>query len=835
MTILFIIESAGKLKKISSILGKGYIIKASMGHIRDVPVGLDSIDFDNNFKPTYVITNPKSVKNLKSAMKGIEMVYIATDDDLEGYAIAQGLIEILKPKAYKRVLFNAITKKAIMDGIKNAGPNDQNMVNAQKARRILDMIVGCTLSPLLQRKIGAPSAGRVQSPALELIVEREKEIINFLEKNKDSTFFKVSGTFSGLKSTLWQSSDKNPWKLDAAYKGSSAQVPLSDGSKPNGEIIAFMKKCLKSNFTIHDITSKNTTRSPAPPFETATLQQEAHRKFGMKVDVTMKIAQKLYEGGYITYMRTDSVTISDEGHAAIKDVILQEYGKEYYQKNIYKNKSDSTQGAHECIRPTHPELLTVEEEVDDPQQIKLYKLIWQRTIASQMKPAKIKVETIQIDIGKYLEEKLTPYYYFQSQVEEVEFPGFMKVYVESKDDAEEEDPTAKAKQLALFKKLKLKTGNTVIMEEVKAKQEYLRPQPRYTEASLVKKLKSLGIGRPGTYVATIKRIQDRKYVEVGDSPGIKKEIKTYTIKSSKGKPIMEVKEDDSTILIGKESKKLMPTKMGITVCDYLLENFPELMDYKFTANLEAEMDSIAKGEKIWHKVVKKFYDKFNPIVINLSKIGGTISKLNEKSIGQDSDGNEIFVTKTKHGPVVIKKIGEKRIYASIEKPLTLEKIKLKDALKLLVEREAQLEYPKVLGKYQKKDVELYKGKFGFYVKFDGENYSLNPDIKKDISLEEAIKEISEKKSNRLAEFEIVENKKKIKAIVLNGKFGPYVTVLRGKKRSNYPLAKNVDPKKLTSDQVASIISQKRTYGGSKTGKKTPSTKKKPAPKKASSK
>ena len=544
----------------------------------------------------------------------------------------------------------------------------------------------------------------------------------------------------------------------------------------------------------------------------------------MSVDITMKIAQKLYEGGYITYMRTDSVTISDEGHAAIKDVILQEYGKEYYQKNIYKNK-DNSQCGHECIRPTHPDLLTLDEEVDDPSQIKLYKLIWQRTIASQMKQAKIKVNTIQIDISKYLDEKLTPYYYFQSQVEKVEFSGFMRVYVESRDDVEEEDPVAGANQLAIFCKLKLKTNSIVTMEEINAKQEYLRPVARYNEASLVKKLKGLGIGRPSTYVKTIKRIQEHEYVVVGDSPGIKKEIKTFSIKSSNGKPIMEIFEDDSSILVGKEAKKLMPTKMGTIVCDYLLENFPELMDYEFTANLEAELDSIARGEKIWHKVVKKFYDKFNPIVINLSKLGGTLATINQKSIGHDPEGNEIFVTKTKRGPCVIKKIGDKTIYADIERPLTLEKIKLNDALKLLAEREKQLEYPKILGKYLKKDVQLCKGKLNFYLKYNGENCSIDPNIKKDISLEEAIKVICEKKSKRLAEFDLVENKKKIKAIVLNGKSNPYVSVMRGGKRTNYPLAKNTDVSKLTSNDILSIISKKQTYSGSKTGKKAPSTKK----------
>lgn len=819
MSILILLESPGKISKISSILGKKYVVKASMGHFRDLDPKKMSIDFDNDFEPVYIITKPDVVKNLKSAMKNIDLVYLAADEDREGEAIAQSLYDVLKPSNYKRLRFNAITKDAIMSAIKNAGDIDKNLVDAQKARRVLDRLFGYLISPILQRQIGGKlSAGRVQSVTVRIIIDKENEIKNFINKNADSSYFKVSGTFNGAKATLYESNDKKPFDLETAYKGKTAQIALTNSENPNSKVINFMKRCLKSQFVIHSVEDKMTTRSPAPPFTTSTLQQEANRKFGMSIDSTMKTAQKLYEGGYITYMRTDSVEISAEGHRDIKKIITDQYGADFYQKNLYKNKAANSQEAHEAIRPTHPELLTLEGEIDDAYQIKLYKLIWQRTIASQMKPAKIKVTTIQISISKYVEDKLNPFYYFQSQIETVVFPGFMKVYVESIDDPDTDNSITKN-----FTGKIPTVGSKVTMEEIIAKQEYMRPPPRYSEASLVKKLEELGIGRPSTYVNTIKTIINREYVKITDVPGIKKDITIYSIKSENKKHIMEVYEDTDTILLGKENKKIVPTNLGITVNDFLMKYFPEFLDYKFTANMETDLDYVSTGTKNWVDIVQDFYDKLKPIVDELSKQKG-LSQSSERLLGEDNDGNEITATKTKFGPVVRKKIGDKYVYAKIKDPLTLDTIKLSDAIKLL-------EYPKNLGQYKGFDVLLQKGDYGFYLSYNKENYSIGEiDDPEDINLDTATKMIEAKKANNIAEFNITENGKKIKAIVLNGKYGYYVQVTRNRIKKNYPIPKDLDPNNLTEQQILSIISVKKTYkksapkGGSKTIRKPSQTK-----------
>lgn len=480
--ILVILESPGKVAKVASFLGSGYVVKASMGHIRDLDPKKMSIDFDNHFEPQYVITKPDVVKNLKAAAKGVDMVYLATDDDNEGAQIAKSLLEVLKPAHYKRLLFNSISKEAILGSIKTATDLDENKVNAQKARRVIDRIFGYFISPLISKKIGGSlSAGRVQSPVVRLIVEKENDIKQFLKSNQDSTYFKVTGYFEKLKATLYESLDDEPWLATDALKGKIAHIPLIDGPEPKAKVITFLKRCLKSQFVVHSVTERTATRSPAPPFTTSTLQQEANRKFGMSVDTTMRVAQKLYEGGYITYMRTDSVQLSKESHKEIKEVIVEDFGEEYYQYKQYQTKSESAQEAHEAIRPVHPEVHHLDGEVDDEFQKKLYKLIWQRTIASQMKPAKINVTTIQITISKFVKEEIEPFYYFVSQIERVVFAGFMKVYVESVDD-EEENGTVKNYTGKLPKE-----GDIVKMDNIIAKQEFLKPPSRYSEASLVKK------------------------------------------------------------------------------------------------------------------------------------------------------------------------------------------------------------------------------------------------------------------------------------------------------------------------------------------------------------
>jgi len=530
-----------------------------------------------------------------------------------------------------------------------------------------------------------------------------------------------------------------------------------------------LTKCLNSTFVVHSISDKVATRSPAPPFETSTLQQEAHRKFGMTVNQTMKAAQKLYEGGYITYMRTDSVEISAEGHKQIKEVIIKEYGPEFYQKNTYPNKSANAQEAHEAIRPVHPDLLSVDGKVTDTHQIKLYKLIWQRTIASQMKPAKINVTTIQIDISQYLEEKLDPFYYFQSQIEKVIFPGFMIVYTESVDDPETDSETTQN-----FKGILPKEGNKLIMEEIVAKQEFLKPPPRFTEASLVKKLKEQGIGRPSTYVATIQKIKERKYIEVGNVPGIKKDIMTFNIKSNNGKPIKKINEKKGTTMIGKENNKIMPTTLGMAVNDFLVKNFAELMEYEFTQKMEENLDAVSNGQKVWHHVVKKFYDKLKPIVSELTvtsiQSGGIIRNNTDRLLGTDDDGHQYYAVKTKYGPAIKKIDGDKNTYASITPPQTFEDINLKDAIKL----------------------------------------------------------IEAKQSKQLAEYTVTKNGKQVKILILDGPYGPYAQTKMRNKNVNFPIPKNFDPKKLTDEQLLEILAQKKKSVTKTTKKTIKKSTKKPA-------
>ena len=834
MTILFIVESPGKIKKISQILGKNYIVKASVGHIRDLDPNKMSIDIDNYFEPIYIIMKHDVVKNLKNAMKNVDMVYLAADSDREGEQIAQSLYDVLKPKKYKRLRFNAITKTAITDAIKNADKIDKNLVDAQKARRVLDRLYGYLISPILQKQLGGKlSAGRVQSVAAKIVIDKENEIENFIDKNSDSSFFKVNGLFSGIKATLYESSNKKSYLLEKPFKGKIAQLSIVDENEdePNLNVIIFMKKCLKSEFMIHAVFDKIANKSPTPPFTTSTLQQEANRKFGMSVDLTMKIAQKLYEEGYITYMRTDSVEISQDGHKEIKKVIEKEYGEEYYQKNVYKNKSVSAQMAHEAIRPTHPDILSLEKELDDKYQIKLYKLIWQRTIASQMKPAKINITTIQISISKFIKEKIEPFYYFQGQIEKIIFPGFMLVYMESIDDPEDNSMIMTLPKWTNFKGKIPSIGTKLFMEEIIAKQEYMKPPPRYSEASLVKKLEELGIGRPSTFVNTIKTIIMREYIKIDDVPGIKKEITVYTIKSNKSnksknkKSLMTIFEDKNTILLGKETKKIIPTNLGITVNNFLVENFTEMMDYKFTAKIEEELDAISNGSKVWQNVIKKFYAKLYPNVEKLSVNKG-IFKSPERLIGIDNDGVEIYAINTKYGPKIKKMIGNKTIYGDIDKPLTIDTIKIKDAIKIF-------KYPELLGKYKTNEVFLKKGKFGMFISCGNDNYSIGKELPNDFNIKKAIEIIEKNNAKKIAEFNITNNKKKIRAIVLNGKYGPYVQVIEKNKKKNYPVPRNMNPKNITEKNIISIMSKKisnqknnkKKYSGSKNNKNNKNTKK----------
>lgn len=790
--ILVIVESPGKITKISKILGSKYIVKACMGIFRDLDPKKMSIDFDNNFEPEYIITKPDVVRNLKSISKNVSEILLATDNDIEGHGMAQALLDVLKPKKYSRVLFNEISKKAVLAGIKNGTDIDQNQVSAQKTRRVFDRLFGYMLSPIVTKQTGGKSAGRVQSAAVRIIIDKENEIINFMENNSDLSSFRISGKISGLKVGLY-SLTENP-NSESPHKGKLTSIKLSVGSNPNKLATDFLRLCLKSKFIVHAVFDKPATRSPPAPFTTSTLQQEANRKHGMSIDVTMKVAQKLYEGGYITYMRTDSVEISEDGHKEIQKVIEKEFGTNYYKKNTFRNKNKSAQLAHECIRPVHPELLDLESETHgvDDSQIKLYKLIWQRTIASQMQPAQLNITTIQINISKY--NTLSPFYYFQSQIEKVVFLGFMKVYTESVDDEVETDT------MANFKGTIPKVGSVLIMESIIAKQEYMRPPIRFTQASLVKKLEELGIGRPATYVNSIKTILDRGYVETGNVPGIKKDITILQIKSKDNKHVMEIDESQTEILLGKEMKKILPTELGKLVTTYLLQNFSMLLDYKFTAKMEADMDEVANGNKVWQKVVKKFYDKLNPLVEQF-KSEPNLRSSSAKVLGLDSDNNEIATVITKNGPAIVRTIGKKAYYANIPKGIKIDDIDLGTAISLLNDA------VRVLGTYENADVTIRKSKAGtHYISYGAKKYCpIPPDTDiNSIKLKSAIKLIKISESNVIAEFNI----KGSVATVLKGKgtYPPYIQVVKGKTKKFYSIPKSIDSADLTEKKVLEIIS-----------------------------
>lgn len=831
--ILFVVESPGKLSKIRGFLGSNYIVEACKGIFRDLdPEPKDdkySIDIENGFEPKYIITKADVVRNLKAQMAKASELYLATDNDSEGHGMAQALVDVLRPKKYKRILFNEISKKAILDGIKNAQSNvDENKVSSQKTRRIIDRLYGYGVSEIVRKKTGGKSAGRTQSTAERFICDKEAEIVSFMEKNADSSCFKVTGKIGDLKCNLYAiDSECNTMEkvIQSEYKGKTATIRLGT-TEPSKYVSVFLKNCLKSTFKIHSVSKKEATRSPSPPFITSSLQQEAYRKHGLAVDNTMRIAQQLYEAGYITYMRTDSVAISEEGHAGLKSVIEEQYGKKAYKRTDYKTKNTSAQLAHECVRPVHPEVINLENDPTNPdvsQNVfcqKLYKLIWNRTIASQMQPAKVDVTTIQIDISKYFDdpEKEKNYYYFQSVMEKVTYKGFMEVYVESADDEEEGEG----------KEQKSKTdrpvpavGSVQPMQEITAKQDFARPPVRYTQASLIKKLEESKIGRPSTTANTIKTIIDRKYAEIKDVPGVKKQIVTYSIKSKNGKHIMSIDEKQSEILIGNEKKKLVPTGLGKTVTEYLVKNFTEFVDYGFTAKMEADMDDVAEGKKKWRKVVSKFYDKMTELIDQVGDDGQSIYASSARELGLDPDGNMVVALRTKEGTAVSRTIGKDRQYANIPEE-KLDTIKLKEALVLLNNAARNL------GAYEGFNVYVKKSQKGAYYLSYGRKQYCPIDDNVDhtaLKLKHAIKLITsfQKKSteNLIKEFTIKEGKISYTARILKGKgtYPPYIQADKNGKREFVSL-QGIDPLILSEKDVLGLIKNHRSKYKKGSGSKT---------------
>ncbi len=755
---LVIVESPAKAKTIEKFLGKDYKVMSSYGHIRDLKKKNFSIDIEGGFAPVYEIPDDKKqlVAELRKAASQAEIVWLASDEDREGEAIAWHLFEVLglDPARTRRIVFHEITKTAILDAIEHPRDIDINLVDAQQARRVLDRIVGFELSPVLWKKIKPSlSAGRVQSVAVRLIVERENEIKRFVSE----PYFRVNADFRADDGT-------------ALAAELSRRLPDADAAR------AFLEDCRDARYTVTDIQVRPVKRSPAPPFTTSTLQQEASRKLGFTVSQTMMVAQKLYEAGHITYMRTDSTNLSSLAIGTISEEITRGIGPEYLKVRHYHTKTKGAQEAHEAIRPTYISEHTID---GTSQEKRLYGLIWKRTIASQMADAEIERTTVEITPSTRSE-------HFTATGEVIKFDGFLRVYIEGRDDADSDDASATLPPIS--------KGRVLEAASVTATERFTQQPPRYTEASLVKKMEELGIGRPSTYAPTISTIQQREYVEKGDNAGEERTIHAFTLAEG------NITSATRTETAGADKGKLIPTDVGTIVNEFLEEYFPGIVDFNFTANIEERFDDIAEGKIQWPGVMTDFYDKFHP------EIEKTMSmrldhKVGERVLGTDPvSGKPVSVKIGRFGPLVQVGTGEdeeKPRFASLQKGQSMATITLDEALRLF-------EFPRVLGDYEDKEVTVAIGRFGPYVRHDGKFVSI-PDSMAPaaVSLDEAIALIEEKRQ--------AESKRLIKTFdeeeglqVLNGRFGPYIA--RGK--SNYKIPKTVtDPADITYEQALDIIAQ----------------------------
>jgi len=763
---LVIVESPAKAKTIEKFLGKDFKVMSSYGHIRDLKKKELSID-DKTLEPEYEIPAEKTklVAELQSKAEKAEKVWLASDEDREGEAISWHLCEVLGLDEEKtnRIVFHEITKPAILEAIEHPRHLDMNLVNAQQARRVLDRLVGFKLSPVLWRKVKpALSAGRVQSVAVRLIVEREREIQSF----KSEVFYNVSGVFAIT----------NP-------DGSATEVKATLGTrfKTHDEVTDFLEKCKDATFTVESITKKPLKRTPAPPFTTSTLQQEAARKLGFTVSQTMMIAQHLYENGLITYMRTDSVNLSKLCLGASKEEIIKLYGEQYSKTRQYHTSSKGAQEAHEAIRPTYMSQTEIE---GNPQEKRLYDLIWKRTAASQMTDAEIEKTTVEISISNLKSEVSNLKFVAQGEV--VKFDGFLKVYRESVDDEDQQDEFSHILP-------PLTEGQQLTRREILATEKFSQGPQRYTEASLVHKLEELGIGRPSTYAPTISTIQQREYVQKGDKKG---EERQYTVDTLKGKVITQKKRKE---MAGSDKGKLLPTDIGLVVNDFLMEHFKEIMDYNFTAKVEQDFDKIAEGKEKWQAMLKSFYKDFEPTVENTLNARSE-HKAGERLLGNDpKSGKPVFVKIGRFGPVI--QIGtaddrDKPQFAQLPKELSMDGITLEEALELF-------KLPRTLGVFEEDPVIIGTGRFGPYVLHNKKYTSLPKDENPlTITLETAIALIEEKRQE--------ETKKHIKTFdedakleILNGRYGPYLAY-DGK---NYRLPKSMHDKVagLTYEECMKVI------------------------------
>ncbi len=751
---LVIVESPAKAKTIEKFLGEGFKVKSSFGHIRDLSKKNLGINIEEGFIPDYIVSDDKKkvVSALKEDAKKAKTVWLASDEDREGEAIAWHLQETLNlsPDKTKRIVFNEITKDAILNAIQNPREVDMDLVMAQQARRVLDRIVGFELSPVLWRKIKPSlSAGRVQSAALRLIVEREREIIAF----QSTPYFRVEGLF-------------HPEGTPAKVKVKSA---LDKRYSTAEEAEKFLESCKNRDFSITNIEKKEVTRTPAPPFTTSSLQQEASRKFGFSVSQTMSIAQKLYESGKITYMRTDSTNLSKLALGTAKGCIEEMYGAEYAKTRQYKTKSKGAQEAHEAIRPTYIQNASIEGSAPEK---KLYDLIWKRTIASQMSDARLEKTDIEISSPGIKE-------IFKAQAEQVLFDGFLKVYIESHDDQDEEE-------LTLLPALSIGCGMEQI--EISALEKFTSSPLRYTEAALVKKMEELGIGRPSTYAPTISTLFQRDYIIKENRIGTEKSVTTLTLKNN------TITKTTKKEIIGTEKGKLCPENIGIVVTDYLEKNFPEILDYGFTAKVEESFDKVASGELVWNEIIKEFYSPFHKRVDETLK--ETFATKTEKVLGNDpKTGKVVLVRIGKFGPLA--QIGEnddpEKRFASMGRGQLIESITLADALKLF-------DLPRHLGEYNGKEVLCSKGKFGPYIKYGDAFISLGKgkdpytiDLQTAISL---IEENAEKESKK-----VIKEFPEHKIQVLNGRFGPYIK----HDKENIKIPKGKKAEELTLEEIQKII------------------------------
>ena len=761
---LVIVESPGKIKKLEQALGNDYIVKASVGHIRDLDENGLSIDVENGFKPKYVIPADKKkvVADLKKAAQEASMVWLASDADREGEAISWHLFEVLglKQENTKRIVCLEITKPAILQAIQNPREIDMNLVNAQQARRVLDRLVGFELSPVLWRKVQPKlSAGRVQSVALRLIVDREREILAF----NHEAYYKVEALF-------------HP---EGTPDNTIVKATLDTRFATLEQAREFLEKCIGANFSISSIDKKEGNRFPAAPFTTSTLQQEAARKLRFSVSQTMSIAQKLYEQGLITYMRTDSTNLSGLAINSAKKFIIDNFGEEYSKVRQYKTKSKGAQEAHEAIRPTYIENTSIE---GTPQEQKLYELIWKRTVASQMADARVLKTDIKVTSDK-AEEK------FGLQASQVLFDGFLKLYIESVDDPQQDDEDLLLPELHI--------GDRMFENGITAECKFTSAPSRYTDASLIKKLEELEIGRPSTYAPTISTLtKARGYVVKGDKTGTKHTVTNLSLKKD------VIKSSSKTETVGAEKGRLLPQEIGMIVTDYLVKNFPDILDYKFTANVEEDFDRIADGELVWNNVIENFYGPFHHTVQETmsSKEYGNSSR----EIGIDpADGKMLTARYGQYGAYVQKGEGSDRQYASLAPGQLIESITLEEALKLF-------ELPRTVGQYQGIDIICTKGRFGPYIKYGDKNVSLpkGTDPLK-VDLDTCISLIEESQNKNAGG--IVAEYKDADIQVINGAYGPYIKHAG----SNYKIPKGTDPATLTEDKCKEIISSSEPTGRKK--------------------